>query len=335
MKVNRTDLLGALTLVKPGLANVEVIDQATNFVFTDGWIYTFNDEITVRTPFDMGGLKIAVPSKELLAFLSRTVVDELNVVYEENQLKLSAARIRTGIHAQCEIQLPFKMVEMPTAWLDLPKGFEEGILMTLGSIGKDTSQPALEGIHLDANVMESSDNYRLTIFEMEGVWDGETIIPGTSMKMLLSHNPVSYAIGEDWVHFLNEKGAIFSCRPLAGVVFPPMDAHLDVEGGCVEFPAELEQALSDAEVFINPQEEWWVSVHVGKNQLTVKGEGDIGWLEEMVRMKYDGKPAAFKINPTYFRQILGKLNKVTIGERSIKFTDDPIRCAHVLSLETI
>ena len=48
MKINRKDLIKVLKKVQPGLASQEIIEQSGAFVFTDGRVFTYNDEIAVR-----------------------------------------------------------------------------------------------------------------------------------------------------------------------------------------------------------------------------------------------------------------------------------------------
>jgi len=50
MKINKNELKNALEIVKPGLANKEIIDQSTSFAFMNDCIVTYNDEISVSHP---------------------------------------------------------------------------------------------------------------------------------------------------------------------------------------------------------------------------------------------------------------------------------------------
>ena len=47
MKINRLILQKALETVKPGLANKEMIEQATSFAFMKDKVVTYNDEISI------------------------------------------------------------------------------------------------------------------------------------------------------------------------------------------------------------------------------------------------------------------------------------------------
>ena len=47
MKLNKADLQRALEIVKPGLANKEMIEHSTSFAFINGKVITYNDEISL------------------------------------------------------------------------------------------------------------------------------------------------------------------------------------------------------------------------------------------------------------------------------------------------
>ena len=50
MKTNKTKLQTALEIVKPGLANKEIIEQSTSFAFLKGKVVTYNDEVSISHP---------------------------------------------------------------------------------------------------------------------------------------------------------------------------------------------------------------------------------------------------------------------------------------------
>ena len=70
MKINRQELLKALTAVKPGLTSVEILEQSTSFVFKKGRVYTYNDEIAISHPVDKS-LSGVVSAKEFYELLNR------------------------------------------------------------------------------------------------------------------------------------------------------------------------------------------------------------------------------------------------------------------------
>lgn len=330
MKVSKNKLLSALNSVKHGLARNEIIDQSTSFVFSGNKIHTFNDEISVCAPFDTKGIECAVPSKELLAFINRVTVDELEISFDENQLKCSGKRVRAGINAHAEVTLPIIELEDGVEWLDIPERFIDGIKLTAESAGKDASQMSLECIHIKDYKMSSCDNYAATVYKLGSEWDKESLIPARNLALVAGFRPLQYQITEDWVHFKNSDNAIFSIRPYSDN-FEDISDIMEVEGIEISLPDTLETALTDAEIFVTNDTVLTVNVAISKNQIMVSNQGDTGWIEKIVRMKYNDKKISFIINPVLFKKILKSSNNVTVGNESLKFVGDHF--THVICLE--
>ncbi len=51
MQIKREELMDVLVRVKPGLANSEIIEQSTHFIFDKDTIRTYNDKITITHSF--------------------------------------------------------------------------------------------------------------------------------------------------------------------------------------------------------------------------------------------------------------------------------------------
>ena len=101
MKTNRTALLAILQAVKPGLANKEILEQSTSFIFAQGEVLTYNDEVAVRHPLpDDLPLEGAVQAKELFALPNKLKDDEISLETTENELLVSGQKTKAGIRLQ-------------------------------------------------------------------------------------------------------------------------------------------------------------------------------------------------------------------------------------------
>ena len=69
MKLNKTDLQKALEIVKPGLANKEMIEHSTSFAFIGGRVVTYNDEISLSHPVEGLEIEGAIHAEELYKLL--------------------------------------------------------------------------------------------------------------------------------------------------------------------------------------------------------------------------------------------------------------------------
>lgn len=333
MKINREEMTKALALAKPGLSNNQSISQSNTFIFKDDNVWTFNDEVAVCVPLETG-IKCSIPAKELLAFVGRAKADELNIKFEKNQFKATASRIRCGINSESDIDLPIGDLEIPDDdnWVELPKRFIEGVLMVAGSTGRDSGRLSIECIHITSEgFLEACDNYQATRFDLQEEFDGDnTLIPARNIVQLQSFGPTHYAVTKDWLWFINEDDAMYAVRSVWGD-FEPIEEHMEADGPKVQFPKDLKQALGDANIFVDDNSEQNVSVTLKKGKILVKGQGDMGWLEEEVPIEYNGKSVSFQINPSFLLRMIGTMNDAIIGEAAVVFSEED--CSHAISIE--
>jgi hypothetical protein len=66
-QVNREVLLQQLESVQAGLSSREIIEQSSCFVFKDGNVVTFNDEVSCSRPCELGSFTGAVQAAPLLS----------------------------------------------------------------------------------------------------------------------------------------------------------------------------------------------------------------------------------------------------------------------------
>ena len=118
-KINRKNLLNSLTKVKSGLVQNEIIEQTNSFIFKNGKVFTYNDEVCLSDNIDLDTEGV-VPSKEFLHFISKVKKDEIEYEVKENELRLKAGRSRVGIVLDPEIKLPIDDFKEINKWKDLP-----------------------------------------------------------------------------------------------------------------------------------------------------------------------------------------------------------------------
>jgi len=103
--VNKKEVLKAIKIVSPGLDLKGIIEQSSSFVFTQGHVTTYNDEISISTPLEMP-VEGAVVAKEFTALLSKWESDELDLKVKNGELVLRDKDIKAGIPIESEIVLP-------------------------------------------------------------------------------------------------------------------------------------------------------------------------------------------------------------------------------------
>ena len=111
MKINTEKFRQALTTVKPGLSSKDIIEQATKFVFMDGKLVTFNDEICIQYPLEELDFSGAINSDELYKLVSKLKTEEVEIKQNEGEVTFSAGRIKAGIVIHKEITLPLEEID--------------------------------------------------------------------------------------------------------------------------------------------------------------------------------------------------------------------------------
>lgn len=333
MKTNRKELLKVLEMVNPGLASKAIIEQSECFIFQHGRVYTFNDEVAVSHTIDLD-FEGAVNGKKFLDLLRKSKDDELDIFIEEGMLRVHGKKSRAGLKTDFNVKLPFSEVGDNTEaiWNSLPEEFCNSIRFCLFSTSRDATRPLLTCVHINGDVVESCDNFRMTRRYMSSKLEGKPIlIPADVVKDLADFLPIKVARIGGWLHFLNEKEMVFCCRTYSEA-YPDVSRVLKVEGEVAKWPDKIEEAIERAGVFgessikgLNSR----VTVELSEGRVMIRGEGDHGFFEEDMRLRFAGD-ASFEINASFFAEILQHTNEATIGKEQLKFEDE--NWVHIVGL---
>lgn len=339
MKINKTELLACLNILKPGLAAKEVVEQSSSFVFMNNQAVTFNDEIAIHCGLP-GDLEIdgAIPAKEFVSILTRFKGDEIDITQNDNELSLKCGKQRAGIKLEAEITLPINELAIPKKWIDLPDDFLKGLSACYPTASKDLTQPLLTNICLSGEHAVATDNSRIAVYSWENPskFNDEILLPASTVPGLVRTNITKFHIeSSGWCHFTNnDKSVVYSCRISEGK-FPDVFQHLvfDIIGS-IQFPNDMSETLDRAGVFLSNiiDTDNFVTIDINpKGVITIAGKGDVGWYEETCRTKWEGSDVVFSIYPQHLQEILKSTKQAQIGDGIIKFVSGQFQ--HVIALE--
>lgn len=330
--MNKQKLLKALEIVKPGLASQEMIEQSTSFAFVGNRVVTYNDEISISHPIEGMDITGAVKAKELYKLLAKIDKEEIEITVTETELRLTAGKARAGLTFQQEITLPLEEIEKQGEWKLLPDGFLEALKFTQFTCSQDMSKPVLTCINVRKDgLIESSDNYRITRYQVKEMPVPTFLLPATSARELVKYEITEIAQGQGWIHFRTSDGTIFSCRVFEEN-FPDTEPLIEVKGTEITLPDSMNEALSRASIFSRETytDTEFVQITLERNKLTVHGKNDTGWYDEMLRVRYKGEVLSFFINPSFLSKILASTNNCLLGDRVIKFQGE--NWLHIIAL---
>jgi DNA polymerase III sliding clamp (beta) subunit (PCNA family) len=338
MKINRAGLLSVLQAVSPALAKREIVEQSTSFVFVNGRVLAYDDQIAISHPVD-AGLSGAVKADELLKLLSKLKDDEVELETSADELLVRGKRSRAGIRLEAEINLPLGEIAEPEEWSPLPEGFVDALSFCHFSAGRDAAKPLLTCVHAFGKRreawVESCDNFRLTRHRI-GAFSGDLLLPAAAARTLCRYAPREHGTTEGWAHFRNAVGAVFSARVYEGE-YPDLSAFLDVGEGAheVTLPSDLEGMLERAGVFSSAEfkQDEHVDVTLEGRSMTIRGEGGAGWFEESCPVRWSGRErVTFSIHPELLKQVLGHVDKVLVNEGTGRLRIDGEAFSHVIVL---
>jgi len=317
MRVKREDLLRQLESVQPGLSPKEIIEQSSSFVFKDGYVHTYNDEVACKQKVSVN-LHGAVQAKPLLEVLRKLNDDEITIETKDSELVVKAGKRRsTGIRMDNEIVLTID-IDMPKKWKSLPDDFSDAVGIVQHCAGKDASKFALTCVHISEDFIEACDNAQMTRFNTSIPVKKDCLIRRDSIKHLTALDMSEIAESDDWIHFRNPSGLIMSCRRFMEK-YEKLDPFLKVKGEKATLPKGLAEAADIAQVFTQEDADHdEVSVVLKKGKITIRGEGVSGWFQETAKSTYKGKNLQFLISPKLLIEITSKHNDCIIAKEALR-----------------
>lgn len=305
--IDREELLSQLESVLPGVSTRNVVEQSGCFIFQDGKVQTYNDEISCSKETALKA-KGAVQASQLLELLRKLPGKTIEVDMGEGELLVfDGKRRKAGIRMEADIVLPLDQVETPddSSWRRLNDSFCEAVGVVHQCASKDEGTFHLTCVHIASRWIEACDNYQITRFSLKTKFKEEALLRQEAMKAVGSLDVVEFSEGKSWVHFKNPSGLVISCRKYTEE-FPDLSGLLTVENAVkVSLPEDLGDSIDTANIFssANPNTDV-VSVGLKNGRIILRGEGAYGWYRETKKIKYTGPDIRFVIPPNLLKDIV-------------------------------
>ena len=318
MNVNKKELLNALEIVRPGLAQKDIIEQATSFAFIKGRVTTYNDEISISHPIKGLNLEGAIQADNLYKFLGKVKKDELEFELKGNEIILTTGRAKAGLTLQAEIKLPLKEdIAEKGKWKDLPENFNKFVSFAMSSCSRDMSRPIITCIHITKEgIVEASDSYRITRCDLkEEMPISDFLLPANAAVDVVKLKPTQIAEGKGWIHFQTEDETIISCRIFEDK-YPDISPFLKVKGIKITLPQTINEVLDRAMVFSKREHllDEAVTLTLENRKITISAKSDSGWFQEDVNMRYEGEKIQFSITPHLLKGILSETGECILDD---------------------
>jgi len=320
MELKRQELLNALTIVKPGLAKNEIIEQMTHFLFANDSIVTYNDQICVSYKFPIG-IFCSVKADDFYKIVSKLEKEtvELDVINtdEQNTLLIKEEGFESGlpIITEHQIQDNLKLLadeieQEKMKWSDLPKGFLEGAYLCSFSASRDETQGPYTCIFFTGKDIFCGESFRVSKYEMEEEVPESFLFRASSISELKIIDPIKYKITTSWIHFKNKGNNTMSIRKALYPKYPyekflslfdtPMKNKLKLPTklkACVE----LVGIMTKNDVLVDRS----IDIKFETNKMICKAKSQVGgWIKKELEIHYLGNTINIKVDPVVLLEIL-------------------------------
>jgi len=333
MKIETIELLKALSSVRPGLAQKEIVEEMVHFIFTGEEVATYNDEICVIVPFKTD-FSCSVKADTLFKYLLKLPQPEIDMDLKEGQLLIRAGKSKAEFPISANEGI-FSYLEKVAdsleegEWKKTPENFFNGIKLCSFSAAKDRTMGTLTCVHVVRDSIYSSDQTRMSRFRMKGEMEGFLIEAATLQKLYGIHlNFDEYMVTKSWINFRTRDDVLFSARRVLSqedLKWDEKEKQFILKGTQVEIPPKLKDALDKISIVLSNLQMIDKSVNISLRKgkmLCSGGSAASGFIEEEVELDYSLDNKDFSINVVYLQEALDKSQKFAVSDRHAQFESE-------------
>lgn len=332
MKIKRIEWVERLTKLSAAISNSTITPAYSCFLFSNGKITTSNGVLTMSTPTALAPEKgVYVPAAHLMKLLTSLSEDEVELIFEENVLKVKTNRLKgklTTIPEVIEDKKEPKLTAIEeTSYLDFIDGAQ--FCRTVASL--DVTTGPTTGVHIDGRWVFGTDRYRIFTWKRDVFPDQEIkcTLPVVFADILEKYKEevrsiFVYVLADSTVDHIEatlNDSTIISSTVIAGeyenvIRFFPDEKEEQI---AIAFNDEFVQAVNRQAAFLSnivaTNRELIVTIKEGKCSFHVFNS-DYGTLDETIDMEAaeNDSEVTFCVNPGL---IVDALNSVTVDERRL------------------
>jgi hypothetical protein len=298
MNVKRTELLKALKQCLPGIENGNsVLEGADLFVFSQGYVHSYNDVISVSVPVKSEGLlgegiEGAIKAEEFYSIINKFNGDLIEFIAENDKwiLKSGKAKAELTLMSGDFTERFENITPEKKKWLELSPEFTQG----LGICRMSSNKNAISGLFVTSKDIVSSDGFQINYFKYKGADFENFWISDASAGELLKVGVLSHIqLKGTWAHFKTADNTIFSIKTLQAEKWPyekileVLNTHKKTEKSvAATFPKELFDAIDRASAFyLDISDRNAVRLSISPKRIMVSAERIAGRYEEKVSWK--------------------------------------------------
>lgn len=308
-KMKREDLLNAIEFLIIGTEERGNVEQADAINISNDCLWAFNDHIYTKAPNLLKDChnNISIPALDLFNLLKRMTDEVINIEYADS-LKIKGRRVKANISCK-EVEMDNSSLKIPDkGWKILSSDFIDKAKTCSLSVSNDASTPQFTCIHVNNNIIESCDNYRITMDQLKRPFYKEALIPAGSLykaSSKINGKKVKYNIGNGFIHFKIDENKFISIRVI-DAKYPDISSKINLhkkDGIKIQWPKNIQDILGRAMVFskadIRIDEVIKVTIDKGRMIIEASNTNKNSSFSEIAKIAYQGDSFSFLINPQF------------------------------------
>jgi DNA polymerase III sliding clamp (beta) subunit (PCNA family) len=287
--MNRKYLVDTLELIKPALAKNDTVPVFQCFTFQDGFVTAYDDTIAIIGPTNCD-LEFGVHGNTLLGLLSSSSAEEVDLSLDhKNDLVVKMGKSTSRLPYIPSSDFIF---EEPTAkWqmLSITVSLIEALQLCLETVSSDETQLALHGITIEGDTMYSCNGDTITRIRLKNSIEKNRVLFPTAFcsavvkfwgSLEMTKGQLQFT--DEWVCANFDEWAVYG-RVLE--IKDPIDFDALIKrtmkgkAKTIQWPAELDEALSRARVLADPESER-TDLTVAKNYIKLRTETSMGEVKD-------------------------------------------------------
>lgn len=315
-EINIAALLNNLDAVAPGLSKKDILEQATHYIFSGQRIITYNDKISVSTPYTEITDSFSVKAEDFYKILKGISEEKAHLQMKDNMIILTTdtteaeLSISTEETTVVELYKSLDIENQDRKKLKDPSDFIQALDFCKFCAAKDLTADALFCVCIDGKKVMSADDIRASVYTLKEKMP-KILIPATMLGELTTYPLKEFAVADSWTHFFMENGTCFSCRTVDDE-YPDIQEFLNdttqsEEVIKVALPAELKNVLDAVIPMCKGDSDMEKTVEITYNgkEIVLVAEKETGKLTK--KIKYNsGVDISFMINPIFLKDIMGR-----------------------------
>lgn len=326
MEILREHVKYVLDCVSGGLAmgQRETREGAAYFVFKDGKVTTFNDEVYCSMPLDLG-FEGAVKGEQLLSIVSKMKGEMLSIKFEGAEAKITSNRRRAGFQIDMSKMEALEAIQPVTNWVECPTMVPAAIGDCCGcAVDKKNDDKFYKScLHITPTFIEATDSLQFMRCQMQAPVEKSTLVKAYTVRKIEGLDISEWGSNQDWVGFRTSDGLEYYARTY-GDDYPALDQlAVKQEGDAFIPPQGFIEAIEAAKIFCDELDNPLVKVILKPNgQMLIEGKGVTGWFQEMLEAAYDGPRLEFFANPKVLKQFAEAYTDGKISETALSVYQD-------------